>query len=62
MYIFVKTVGSCKTVTVEVEPSDPIEIVKAKVQDKHGISPDKLSFIFAGKLLADYGTFADYNI
>ena len=48
-----------KTIPIEVKPTDTIEILKARVQEKEGISIDQLKL---GMELEDTKTMSDYNI
>jgi len=61
MQLFINTVIG-KIIIVEVEPSDSIQIIKIKIQEKEGIEITNQRLIFAGRQLADEKTVQDYKI
>ncbi len=51
-----------KTITLEVQSSNTIYMVKEKIQEREGIPPDEQILIVAGKQFVDNSTLADRNI
>ena len=61
MQIFVKTLTD-RTITLEAEPSDTIEDVKAKIEVKLGIPPQEQRLMCGGRQLEEGRTLSSYNI
>ena len=62
MQIVIRTLINEKTITLNVDPSDSIEKVKKKIQEKEGFPSNQQTLIFSGKQLENNKTLVDYNI
>jgi hypothetical protein len=61
MQVFVKTLQG-KTISVDCEPDESVESLKAKIMEKEGIAPDQQRIIFDGKQLDSLKSLSDYDI
>ena len=61
MQIFLKTLTG-KTITIDIEPGDTIQVLKQKYSDYEGIPTDTIRLIFAGLQLENNRTLTFYNI
>ena len=59
--IFVKTLTG-KTITLDVEPFDIVQTVKAKVQSKTGVPASEQQLVFSSIQLENTRAISDYNI
>ncbi len=61
MKIFIQTLTG-NTITFEVLPTDTVESIKYKIQDKEGIPPDQQRLVYASKQLDDERTVSECHI
>lgn len=51
-----------KEIEIDIEPTDSIERIKERVEEKEGIPPVQQRLIFAGKQMNDAKLAREYNI
>lgn len=61
MIIFVKTLAG-NTISLEVDPNDSIEAVKAKIEEKEGFPADQQHLVCSGKELENGHKLSEYEI
>ena len=61
MLIKVKTLTG-KEIEIDIEPTDKVERIKERVEEKEGIPPPQQRLIFSGKQMNDEKTASDYKI
>lgn len=62
MQIFVKIDITEKFITLEVEPTDRVKDVRAKIEEETGLDISNKDLVFAGKILEDDNTLQDYSL
>uniref|UniRef100_A0A3B3IPE6 Ubiquitin-like protein NEDD8 n=1 Tax=Oryzias latipes TaxID=8090 RepID=A0A3B3IPE6_ORYLA len=60
MYIKLTLTG--KEIEIDIEPTDKVERIKERVEEKEGIPPQQQRLIYSGKQMNDEKTAADYKI
>ncbi|KAA0192133.1 Neural cell expressed developmentally down-regulated 8 [Fasciolopsis buskii] len=61
MLIKVKTLTG-KEIEIDIEPSDKVERIKERIEEKEGIPPQQQRLIFSGKQMNDDKVVLDYKI
>jgi len=61
MLIKVKTLTG-KEIEIDIEPTDKVERIKERVEEKEGIPPPQQRLIFSGKQMNDEKTASDYKV
>ncbi|KDR21761.1 NEDD8 [Zootermopsis nevadensis] len=61
MLIKVKTLTG-KEIEIDIEPTDKVERIKERVEEKEGIPPQQQRLIFSGKQMNDEKTAQDYKV
>ncbi|CAN8001113.1 unnamed protein product, partial [Ixodes hexagonus] len=49
-------------IEIDIEPTDKVERIKERVEEKEGIPPAQQRLIFSGKQMNDDKTAADYKV
>ncbi|HLO65525.1 MAG TPA: Hint domain-containing protein [Holophaga sp.] len=61
MQIFVRDLNG-KNITLDVEPTDSVQTLEGRIEDKTALAPDLQTIVFSGTKLEVNRTLADYNI
>ncbi|XP_067378846.1 NEDD8 isoform X1 [Channa argus] len=57
-----RTTLTGKEIEIDIEPTDKVERIKERVEEKEGIPPQQQRLIYSGKQMNDEKTAADYKI